>query len=147
MQPEELMKPRYKVIADYFYSPYRVGDIIAVLDNDRSVHLTTTHYRDEFGETVDMANYFNPKRLLDYPHLFKPLRWFEERELSMLPEYLKGLKSVKKVVKYEYHGGTLDDSKTEYPSVLFENETIWCPIWMYEPATLEEYNAHINKQS
>lgn len=89
MTTEDLMKPRYKVIADYFYNPYKIGDIITVLYDDRSVHLTTTHYRDEFGGEVEQANCFNPKRLNDYPHIFQPLEWWQERAIGDLPEYVK----------------------------------------------------------
>lgn len=85
---KELLKPRRKVIAEYFYSPYKVGDIIIIHD-DRSVHLTTTTYRDEFGDNVEQANYFNPKIMDTYPHLFEHLEWWENRKPEEMPEYVK----------------------------------------------------------
>jgi len=50
---EELMKPRYKVIADYPLSPYKVGDIITKPDIKDSVHLLTVPNRDDFGNKMD----------------------------------------------------------------------------------------------
>lgn len=89
MNTEELLVPRYKVIADYFYNPYKVGDIITVMYDDRSVHLTTTRYRDEFGEMVGQQNYMHPDELKKFPHLFKKLEWWEERKPEEMPTYVK----------------------------------------------------------
>jgi hypothetical protein len=89
MTPEELLLDRYRVIADYFYNPYKIGDIITVRYADRSVLLTNTSHRDEFGETVNVDHYFHPNRLKDFPHLFQPLPWYAEREISDFPEYVR----------------------------------------------------------
>lgn len=64
MTKKELLKPRYKVIADYPDGIWEVGDII----------------HDGFKGWQGIAP--------DYPHLFKPLQWWEERELKDMPEYL-----------------------------------------------------------
>jgi hypothetical protein len=84
---EELLRDRFRVVADYFYSPYKVGDIITVQYPDRSVHLTTTRHRDEFGEMVNTAHYHHPNDLKNFPHLFQPLPWWSDRE----PEQVEGL--------------------------------------------------------
>lgn len=130
MSPREFLNPRYKVIEPWpFMKHFKVGEIVTLklLQTGEAIyHYNETHqnYDTSFFDT--------------YPHLFKRLRWFEDRELSSLPEYLKGLRAVKRVVQYEYH-------TEEYPSVLFENDKIWCPAWMYEPATKEEYEIFINR--
>lgn len=59
MTTEELLKPRYKVIADYPNSPHKVGELL---------------YQSE--TTTSLTRYS------DYPHLFKRLEWWEERTLD-----------------------------------------------------------------
>jgi len=71
MNKDELMKPRYKVIALYPDSPNKIGDIIHVYGQGYI-------YPDKVEANFDR-----------YPHLFKKLQWWEEREISELPEYLK----------------------------------------------------------
>ena len=66
MKPEELLKPRYKVIADYPHSGLTVGEIIS------GIHAET------------LQDHYN-----EYPHLFKRLEWFEERTLEEMPQYVR----------------------------------------------------------
>jgi hypothetical protein len=65
---EELMRVRYKVIADYPLCHYNVGDILPVPD-------------DKIWEEELIYK--------KYPHLFQPLQWWEERQESEMPEYVK----------------------------------------------------------
>lgn len=65
MRKEELLKPRYKVIADYPNSIWTVGEILP-----------------DFPEPYAKENFGK------YPHLFKPLQWWEERENKDMPEYV-----------------------------------------------------------
>lgn len=65
-QIEELMKPRYKVIADYPQSIWRIG-------------LNVPDFPIEYLE----------KNFKPYPHLFRELKWWEERTESEMPEYVK----------------------------------------------------------
>lgn len=149
---DELLRPRYKVIADYFYNPYKIGDIITVLYDDRSVHLTTTSYRDEFGETVEQNNFFNPKRLEDFPHLFKPLSWWEDRHYKDV-EAVKHIKNTKtnKVYEVEHYGamfGYMSGVRDNFTPKRTEN---WpdgsIELAAYHvPITEAEYNAYINKK-
>lgn len=66
MTVEELLKPRYKVIADYPKSIYKIGDILRV-----GGHSEDLLYCDHSGP-----------RMRDYPHLFRKLEWWEERTLD-----------------------------------------------------------------
>lgn len=68
MTTEQLMQPRYKVIADYPGSEFAVGDIII--------------YQDESEEKffIGVTN--------QYPHLFKKLEWGKERKNDELPKYV-----------------------------------------------------------
>jgi len=76
MSIEDLLKPRYKVIADYPNSPYEIGDL---LTNNGSFLITITHFWDEWGELQKQKNFHEESDVLKYPHLFKKLKWWEER--------------------------------------------------------------------
>src|SRR6188768_1239401 len=66
---EDLMKPRYKVIADYPGSPFDVNEII--IDN---------------GARPDDKSY--PTYLDRYPNIFKAMEWWEHRKIEDMPEYI-----------------------------------------------------------
>jgi hypothetical protein len=66
MTTEELMKPRYKAIADYPYSGRKVGDVF--------------HPSDVKAHSLFLDR---------YPHLFSKLEWWEERKTEDMPEYYK----------------------------------------------------------
>lgn len=70
---EKQLTKKYKVIADYPHSPYKIGDTIVLPPNNRSFHLTTIEYTDEFGESVRQQNWNAPNEILKYPHLFEPI--------------------------------------------------------------------------
>ena len=61
----DLMKPRYLVIADYPNDIYKTGFII---EGDNLRYMTNME---------------------KYPHLFRPLSWWEFREEKDMPEYVK----------------------------------------------------------
>ena len=65
---EDLLKPRYKVIADYPDSEFKIGDIKTVTGGDL-----------RFTE-----GYFNA-----YPAIFKRIEWYEDRERNEMPKYVK----------------------------------------------------------
>jgi hypothetical protein len=71
---------RYKVIADYPDSPYKIGQIL-----------------------TDMVG------LNKYPRVFKPLEWWEGVPFEELPMYLKYYVSgcIKRAVRYEMSMGAL----------------------------------------
>lgn len=73
MSTEELLKPRYKVIADYPKSLYNVGDIL------------NAGWRSEDCIYCDTEG----PRWRHFPHLFKKLYWWEDRSTEDLPEYIK----------------------------------------------------------
>lgn len=67
MKTEELLKPRFKVIADY---------------PGRSV---------EIGHIIDDPDYYERRgiQVNQYPHLFKKLSWWEDRKPVELSEYIQ----------------------------------------------------------
>lgn len=124
---EQLMIPRYEVIADYPNSPYKAGDIITLSDFDSGVWYKK--YPPRHFEQSDSDK---------YPAIFKPLKWYERRELSEMPEYVKyiGVTVITKVDKHYVMGIGFNNQYgkwTEYDHVM--------------PSTLEEYNAYISEQT
>lgn len=137
---KNLLTPRCQVIADYFYSPYKIGDIIE--PNERgTVHLTTTVQYDSFdGQNHDVVNYMPFETVKKYPHLFKTLNWWQQRAAEDMPEYLKDYiqgKIVVKVYQYLSDGFISDTNKqTGYAS----------PLHIFVPATKEEYENFIKSK-
>ena len=78
LSKEELLIPRYKMIADFPWSSrdnHNVGDIFT-----------------DDGKSPVMNQENTPIRAIDwqrFPHLFKELQWWEERKIEDLPEYIK----------------------------------------------------------
>lgn len=101
MSIESLMQPRYKVIADYPACFYQVGRIL--IPKTKDVNLDAYNYYD-CVEAPSSITVYKPGR---YPHLFKKLEWYEEREIADMPEYLKFKNNgkVKKVQKYHLSTG------------------------------------------
>jgi hypothetical protein len=123
MTKDELLRIRYKVIADYPGSIFEIGHIINTYESAMA-YLTET----EKG------------CLKDYPHLFKPLKWWEDRKVEDMPEYYKysGNNGVFKT-RFRPDGGIvmLEFSPTETVPVKMEYTL---------PATKEEYEAYITPQ-
>jgi hypothetical protein len=125
MNTEELMKPRYKVIADYPRSDYKIGEIINCAEED--------------------AKHFGT-----WPHLFSRLEWWQNRTI----EELSGVKYVR-VMKYRgywregdvvkvtgFDGGSLARS---VPTGYYLDTTHYQPVFELSPATEEEYLAYKNQ--
>lgn len=89
MSVEELLKPRYKVIADYPGCTFSIGEICEPLSKD------ALYYSNKVS--CEARN----KMMSKYPHIFKPLAWYEERDVKDMPLYLKdNFGEVFKVSKY-----------------------------------------------
>ena len=137
LSKEELLRDRYKVIADYFYSPYKIGDIITVQYPDRSVHLTTTRHRDEFGEMVDTARYHHPNEMKNYPHLFKPLQWWSYRKREDMPLYVKSKDSFYRVDRW-----TGSFQNVHWIGCYVHGDVKFIYSDNLSPATIEEYEQY-----
>lgn len=142
---EELLKTRYKVIADWpgratsFGSPMAVGAIIELSEITENgnpydfIRQSGNKYswKSENGMKVVGEKFFD-----SYPHLFRKLHWSEEREESDMPEYLKheNSGSVSKAAKIQSSGWFSYDGKH------------FAPIDGYIPATHEEYLSYTQNQ-
>ena len=107
---QELLKPRYKVIADYPDSVFIVGEILR-----------------------------NPTYESKYPHLFKKLEWWEDRKPEEMPKYLKhtydGKTSYYKIIKWDMEFMVAYMTETQVC-----NLRLWKPEFSYYPSTEEEFN-------
>ena len=129
MSNDELLKPRWKVIADYPKSLYHVGDILN--GGWRSEDLI---YCDTQGP-----------RWSHYPHLFKKLEWWEERELNQMPMFIKN-KTARPITYTKVDGWKISDRKDlgNYVQVLMiiDGKEKDINFWAIEPATEDEYNTY-----
>lgn len=123
-----LLVPRYEVIADYPNNIYPLGAILQESPLD---------YCFPVGELTTPHNVIAKKTVTRYPYLFKPLQWWEKREIGEMPECLMR-KCVPKAVKVESWGG--EDKNLFF----FEND---CYLTRnYEPATPEQYTTFITSK-
>ena len=86
MSNENFMMPRYKLIEDYPNSEFRVGDVLEF----KHIH-PYPNYSLKFG--VDKIVF--PEYIDDFPHLFKKLQWWEDRNPEEMPKYLKMISYIK----------------------------------------------------
>ena len=117
MTVEELLMPRYKVIADYpgMDDSYEIGEVL----------------KPAYTGIVDA-----------YPHLFRKLNWWEERKVEDMPEYVKPIVAPYYIFKvtrftqdeYCYFIGNNGKEIGEF-------------ISRFEPATEQQYNDYINSNS
>jgi hypothetical protein len=132
MTTEQLLAPRYKMIADYPGNSRPIGFIFTMDKKDSEGWYTTTGYLQEMFFTM-------------YPHLFRRLEWWQEREISDLPEYVR-LK-----IDIPYYGfkkgqvcpmGEISekrDSKFNKHYVTLSGKPL-IDLNSIEPATLADYN-------
>lgn len=123
---EDLLKPRWKVIADYPKSLYHVGDIL------------NAGWR---SEDLIYCDHDGP-RWRDYPHLFRKLEWWEDRKPEDMPEYVKLEGKYYKPVDFSnYLGGTFYIKSTNGMSKKS------FPLKDSLPVTESEYLAYNQQQS
>lgn len=101
MTTEQLLIPRYKVIADYPRSKYNIGDILELPVKVLCTNCATGEKQLEYAQTHgDTESDFD-----SYPAIFRRMNWAEERKPEELPEYVKHVKSgfIEKIKAYERH--------------------------------------------
>ncbi len=77
---EELLKPRYKVIADYPGSNFKLSEVLLLFPG--SIDWLRSN-RPPMYQTIPISE------AKSYPHIFKKLEWYEERRIDELPKYVK----------------------------------------------------------
>lgn len=83
MTNEELLIPRVVVVALYPHSPFKIGDILQPIPD------ASNPWYGRIGDTWGVADIIIESEVLALPHLFKPLQWWECRDVKDLPEYVK----------------------------------------------------------
>jgi len=128
MTTEELLKPRYKVIANYPNTVLLMNDIIELR---YSVQLPQSKEYVNIGFAG--VRVWHEEELKRYPHLFKKLEWWEERSADELPKYIK--------VKDTGHYTNENDKKWKQSGEVVETKNEIDSLYFYLPATLEEFNS------
>lgn len=119
LSTEQLMKPRYKVIALWPDCDTSIGDIYI--------------HKDGIQSEENFCNDFDP-----YPHLFKRLEWWEERDIRDMPEYLRIIKTAQigKVSKWD---------KKDFCAHV--GGYVWSVSFgAFLPATLADHTSYINSK-
>jgi len=129
---EELMIPRYIVecagLKDgsdpYPEAIYKVGDI-----------LTFRGRLEGRPNGVDVVK--------KYPHIFRPIPWYERREIGDMPDYLRGIATGKvyHVEWFENHPFDLSEPNEYLRHMVRLNKSLMLPD------TKQEYDSFIKKQN
>lgn len=82
MTTEQLMQDRVQVIAGYPNSPFKVGDILWQIPD-------TDNWYGYYGCNVLQTALIRGEIVDQYPHIFKKLDWWEERDINDMPKYVK----------------------------------------------------------
>lgn len=139
---EQLLQPRYRVIADYPFSPYKVGDIIEPYEGQFPVLNIPGH--DLLGR-IKTTQYGLPITEAEkYPNLLQRCHWSEGRTKEEFPEYLRydDTSVADKVLSVKCNdAGFVVEIETEGEPGLFYRPDIYD-----RPATREEYEAYKSRQ-
>ncbi len=100
MKAEELLIPRYKVIATWPECEFSRNEILIEFQEENNKEKSFA------GETFNFHDH--PAH---WPHLFQELKWWEERKIQDLPPFVKILDEVFKVDKWEIYFGEARPSK------------------------------------
>lgn len=138
----DLMIQRYKVIAPYFFSPYKVGDLVKQ-SSSGSFYVTKSQTIVD-GTPVDVEDYVSDKILGNYPHLFSPLPWWAEREESEMPRYLKDIGDGEMYKVCQYNDGNRVVIFLNEKPKKGEYKVHTTAMEHFLPGTEQEYNDYIN---
>lgn len=143
LTPDELLKPRYMVTAPYpDNADFPVGSIIQGFKpwpNENGSYWQYT-VKDCKGKREWLSDFFDL-----YPHLFKKLKWWDNRNYDEMPEYVKCGAVVRKVfMHFAFWNGSTWIHDNSRQSFVSENETFHYNS--YIPATEEQYLKYINSK-
>ena len=124
MTVEQLMQPRYKVIADYPNSIYKIGEIVQ-----------------QFGK-----DFFNTAFFEKYPQLFSKLEWWQDRKPEDMPRYIKDKNGIKVYEVYKHFTCTYpphrDGEWFDDPNCFLINPGYAQNYSFYLPATQTDYEQY-----
>lgn len=139
LSKSELLKSRYIVEAPMpgaQFSHFLPGDILE--EKDHSLYQSGTVWGHADETDVCKWTTICP----NYPHLFRPLPWYEKREIEDMPEYLSYTSGIYKAF------WSVDDKGIFLLKIgdLINKYPIWFYSRSLQPATPEEYEAYINSK-
>ena len=126
---EDLLKPRIEVIAPYPLSPYKVGDLVELSDSGKTLKAIVS----------GNAEFWMPfSEIEKMKELFRPLPWWEKREESEMPEYVKRADTNEVIIPFliDTEAGHLYESSEKHTDRDCSSLRYWLP------ATLAEYEAY-----
>lgn len=137
LTPEQLLHPRYEVIADYPNSIFNVGHILT----------QNTQNKNRFEVIIDYITGYawvnNPEK---YPNIFHKLEWWEKRNIEDMPEYVKGKSlisgnyGVVKIYNWQHFDGWWKANNKHVIS-----EDVFNLYEYIEPATETDYQNYLNQ--
>lgn len=133
----ELLKPRYEVIAESPNNPERIGDIFHQIYDDGIFHLINREHQSVGYHVMVLDN---------YPHLFRKLEWWEHRKPEEMPEYLKSVE-----ISPDPHYVKVTKHYSSFFEGQYQASKVFKPYWespynLYIPATELEYTNYINQK-
>ena len=147
MSPDELLKPRVKVMMDYLNSDFAVGTIIEAEEK------TTFFTGDLQWITKPILHKNGGKRsqycmlIFDaFPHIFKPLNWWEERDLDSMPRYVRCIIDGGSYALPKGGVGKVFRWREQCADVFVDYKDNCCQTEDFIPATEQEYEEYVNKK-
>lgn len=138
MNKEQLLMPRFKVIANYPGSPYKVGKIITL---NKIYGTSPAALISAYAGNAE-THYWPLHEFEKYPAIFQRLEWWEERAIENLPQYCK----VTEKAVYDMGAGVHQishyriDDKYEYAYLKSNGWPV--PVQWFEPSDEAEYLAY-----
>lgn len=137
MDKEKLLKPRFKVIADYPESKFAIGKTIRPNREDGVIN--------ESWVTPDGNGYWEfawIKNIEKYPAIFKKLEWWQEREEKDMPEYIKCVIECRIKANTILKANWKSFSTTKDIAHYNQKPEYWIDARFFEPSTQEDYEAY-----
>lgn len=139
----DLLKPRCMVAEDYPENPFEIG-MILIQDKDTVGEVWVLE--SEVGLIKQDRNFFYGD-ILKYPKIFKPLHWWQERNIIDLPDYIKWTSPGQDLISFF--------KVNNWYSSPNSSDIIGCYVADYgrlfikdcQPANKEEYDQYIKQQS
>ena len=131
MTTEELLKPRIKVIAPMPLMVNEVGYYLERIETKEGF---------KFGIMTKEKMVLYPKGVFkEWPHIFREVSWWEDRNPEDMPEYVKwqdGFGTENRIVKFEM---------LQENTINIDGNPMTASLWLEHltPATKEEYEQYL----
>lgn len=145
MTAQELLIPRYRLIAAYPFNAHFVKNEVITLDsidNDTKERFVRKTYLPSHDKIVQNTTNFNESTFKKYPHIFKKLEWWEDRTVDQMPEHIKT--NVESPIVFKVKEWFQGDAGCYFMEAKSGKGNIVLTPYLTVPATEEEY---LNYQS